>query len=77
MIPVHFPQATKILTAPAGKDDVGPLPIWTDGLQCGSCWALTWRERWQVLRTGRVFVFTQTGPTQPPIAVVAGNPLPR
>jgi len=45
---------------------VDPLPIWTDGEQCLSCWQMSWRERLSALLFGRVWLALLSGETQPP-----------
>jgi hypothetical protein len=47
--------------------DVAPLPRWTDGEQCVSCWRMTWRERINALLFGRVWIAVLSGSTQPPV----------
>jgi hypothetical protein len=77
MKPVEFHGCTKTLQ-PNGKkysDDVvavKPLPIWTNGEQCVSCWRPNLRERLSVLIFGRVWLATLSGSTQCP-ALVAGQ----
>ena len=76
MTPASFKFSNKTLQ-PSGKeysanvDGVKPLPIWTDGEQCVSCWRLTWRERLSALVFGRVWVAVLTGETQPPLFATA------
>ena len=71
MKPIPFKHCNKELQ-PSGKKysanvtDVQPLPIWTDGEQCVSCWQMTWRERFAALFRGRVWLAMLTGKTQPP-----------
>lgn len=50
---------------------ITPLPIWTDGEQCVSCWRMNWRERLSALVFGRVWIAALTGRTQPPIFATA------
>ena len=52
---------------------VEPLPIWTNGEQCVSCWRMTWRERLSALVFGRVWIAVLTGETQPPICAEASR----
>lgn len=78
MKPVGFKHANKNLQ-PSGKkysenvNEVLPLPIWTDGEQCVSCWQMSWRERIAALFFGRVWLAVLTGQTQPPAYVVASK----
>lgn len=76
MIPEDFPQSNK-LAQPSGKRysenvaEVKPLPVWTDGEQCVSCWRMSWRERLAALWYGRIWTATLSGSTQPPLCVQA------
>lgn len=77
MNPVAFEGMNKTLTAPASGDcaSVGELPVLTDGTQCVSCWALSWRERWAVLRYGKLWLSVLGGVTQPPVSLSASSML--
>ena len=77
MNPVIFEGSNKTLQ-PTGEvtysDSVvgiSPLPIWTDGEQCVSCWSMSWRERLSAVVFGRVWVAALTGQIQPPMCVLA------
>lgn len=76
MKPIPFPEQTTTLQ-PSGRvysDNVGqvaPLPTWSDGEQCVSCWKMSWRERLSALVFGRVWLALLSGHTQPPALVVA------
>lgn len=74
MTPKNFKQANRILKGPDGSD-IQDLPSYTDGQQCISCWALTWRERLTLLLTGRVWLYVMSGHTQPPVCVSAEEPV--
>ena len=65
----NFKQANKDLQKPQGMTDeeCGSLPVWTDGLQCISCWKMTWRERLSALFFGKVWLSVHSGQTQPPV----------
>lgn len=55
-----------LLPAPGTEDTVFELPVtWTES-GVASCWQMTWRERFQVFDTGRVW-FHCRGNTHPPI----------
>ena len=49
---------------------VSPLPIWTDGERCVSCWKMSWRERLSALFFGRVWLALLSGRTQPPACLI-------
>jgi hypothetical protein len=74
MKPIGFPESNKTLQ-PSGQTysenvkAVKPLPIWSDGEQCVSCWRPSWRERLAILIYGRVWIAALTGHTQPPIYI--------
>ena len=54
MIPVEFAQSNrKFLSAEADE-----LPAHTDGKIVTTCWHLTWRERFRLLLTGRIWAQT-------------------
>lgn len=54
MTPVEFPEQTIVWAK--NQPPYLPLPAYTDATQTISCWQLTWRERWRVLVTGRVWL---------------------
>lgn len=71
MKPIKFLGANSFLSKPESMDDseCGPLPVYTDGEYCLSCWAPTWRERLSIFLFGKVWVWVLSGRTQPPIAI--------
>lgn len=71
--PIRFPEQNKVLAPPPETKDyeIAPLPIWTDGEQCVSCWKLSWRERLHALITGRVWCAVLSGRTQPPVSIAS------
>jgi hypothetical protein len=80
--PTLFPESNGTLGGgPAAKygteDDVVDLPVHRDGQQIISCWRLSWRERVQLLVTGRVWLLVFSGSTHPPVSVVANAPFER
>jgi len=76
MKPIEFEGSTNVLQ-PSGKTysenvtSVQPLPIWSDGEQCVSCWKMDWRERISALIFGRVWLSILSGHRQPPACVRA------
>jgi len=78
MKPVGFKYQNRVLQ-PSGKEysenvtGVVPLPVWTDGEQCVSCWRMSWRERLSALLFGRVWLALLSGETQPPALVQASR----
>ena len=48
---------------------VDPLPVWTDGEQCVSCWKMSFVERLSALLFGRVWLALLSGQTQPPALI--------
>jgi len=76
MKPVAFRLSNKVLRPGGGEysenvTGVDPLPIWTDGEQCVSCWRMSLHERLAALLFGRVWVSVLSGSTQPPFCVTA------
>ena len=68
MTPTNHKFANRTLGAPRGQEgEVLPLPVYTDGQQCISCWRLSWRERLSALVFGRVWLSVMSGVTQPPV----------
>lgn len=51
-----------------------PLPVFTDGNQCVSCWGLSFLDRIRMLLTGRVWVGVMSGCSQPPMWVDSEYP---
>lgn len=68
-IPVDFVGSNLELQPPAGRDDVQPLPTFTNGNVSVSCWEFTESELAEIVRTGKVYVSCFSGKTQPPIFV--------
>lgn len=58
MSPVHFPEANRTFTA-AGT---AALPAHNDQRRgiVTTCWQLTWRDRWRLLWSGRLWAQTTT-----------------
>lgn len=71
MKPIDFPQSTKVLQKPEQMLDseCKPLPIWSDGKECVSCWRPTFKERLRILFTGKVWLSVLTPFTQPPVYI--------
>jgi hypothetical protein len=71
MKPIDFPQSTKVLQKPSEMTDkeCSPLPVWSDGKQCVSCWKTSFIERLKILFTGKVWLGVMSGMTQPPVFV--------
>ena len=68
---VDFPEANKTLTKPDGMTDeeCGSLPVYTNGIECISCWRPTPRERLSILLFGKIWLRILSGQTQPPVAL--------
>jgi hypothetical protein len=60
MTPMEFPEQTIVWArdqrGPDGQPLYLPLPAYTNAVQTITCWRLTWRERWQILRHGRLWL---------------------
>lgn len=72
MIPTKFKEANKCLKAPLTWDaekhgPCGDLWTYNDGNQSISLWKLSWKERFQVLFNGNIWLGVAFGNTQPPV----------
>ena len=54
MIPIEFPEQTIVWAK--NQPPYLPLPAYTNERETISCWALSWRERFRVLWTGRLWL---------------------
>lgn len=75
--PTAFPQTNFVYRPPSNWDEArGPcdnLPVYRDEVEIVSCWQLSWRELWYVLRTRRIWLRI-AGSIQPPVIVDAVDP---
>lgn len=70
--PVSFTQQNQVLLAAPGTESfVRPLPICRTENELISCWRLSWRERWEVLCHGRVYLRVLSQTSQPPVEIQA------
>lgn len=62
MTPVAFPGFTGFNAVLAeDQPEYLPLPVCLEPDGCvTSCWSLTWRERWKLLLTGRLWISSLT-----------------
>lgn len=76
MKPIDFPQSTKVLQKPENMFDADckPLPVWSDGKQCVSCWRPTFKERVRILFAGKVWLGVNAGYSQPPVYLTGETP---
>lgn len=74
--PINFKLANRKLYAPSEEGCCSkiPLPVWTDGVQCISCWKCSFLDRLRILFTGRVWASIMSGSTQPPMWIAADYP---
>jgi len=78
MKPINFEYSNKVLQ-PSGAEysenveGVEPLPIWSDGEQCVSCWKMSFRERLSALFFGHVWLSLLSGSTQYPAYLQASK----
>ena len=75
MKPISFKEQNKILTKPSSMtdDECQSMPVFTDGVNCISCWKLNLKDRLKALIFGKVWIYVWSGKTQPPIAPVFGR----
>lgn len=66
---IKFKQANKKLLKPDSMTDEECKPLWvfTDGVQCISCWKMNWKQRLSALFFGKVWLCVLFGETQPPV----------
>lgn len=74
MIIREFKEANRTLSPPRGMDNCEPLPIFTDGKICVSCWLPTAEELEAIMNGGPVYLLIWSGQTQPPACVTAMSP---
>jgi hypothetical protein len=78
MRPIPFKYANAQLNPPdadysADVASVSPLPIWTNGEQCVSCWKMSLWERIVALFVGRVWLAVLSGYRQPPVSLTVAR----
>ena len=71
MHPVSFPEQNDTL---GGGGEVDDLPIFRDGTQIISCWALTPEELGEIIATGRIYLCVLSPSTHPPIKITGEYP---
>ena len=80
MRPIEFPEQTLVWAK--DQPEYEPLPAYTDDVETVSLWRLTWRERFKVLVTGKLWLRQCNfgGPLQPQLPTVdspwAASPTP-
>lgn len=69
MTPEKFPEANRNLLKPdnMADDECNSLWVYSDGIQCISCWKLTFVQRIKALLFGRIWLSVLSGQTQPPV----------
>jgi len=69
MRPIKFKEQNQQLGPPPGvsEKECSPLPVFTDGRQCISCWELSKDDIEKINKTGRIWLSVQSGLTQPPV----------
>jgi len=75
---VSFPQANKVLKAPAGQEaDVYDLAVWGGEIEgiprCISCWEPSLKERALIAAGGPIWLWVM-GTTHPPLVLDATSP---
>jgi hypothetical protein len=73
MNPVKFKESNVTLNKPESMTDEECilLPVFTDGVQCISCWNMTFKERIKALMFGKIWLYVYSGKTQPPVWLIA------
>ena len=75
MKPIDFKQSTKVLQRSSEITDDGraSLHVWSDGMQCVSCWKPSLSERISLVFGGKVWLGVASGGTQPPVFLSGKN----
>ncbi|WP_456098074.1 hypothetical protein [Porphyromonas sp.] len=75
MKPIDFKQSTKVLqrSSDMTDDECAALPVWSDGMQCVSCWKPSLSERISLVFGGQVWLGVASGSTQPPVFLSGRN----
>lgn len=75
MKPIDFKQSTKVLQRSSEVTDDGrsSLHVWSDGMQCVSCWKPSLSERISLVFGGKVWLGVASGSTQPPVFLSGRN----
>lgn len=75
MIPIKFEEHNRVLGAPQGQEEnVKPLHIFTNEVECISCWEVDEDELAEINKTKQVYLRCFTGITQPPVALFGKSP---
>lgn len=76
MRPVEFPESNKTLLKPESMTDeeCSSLPIYTDGLNCVSCWEITEEEVEVLKSTKKIWLTILSGKSQPPVCLQVESP---
>ena len=72
--PIKFQEQNRELGAPPHMPQCQPLPVWTDGTVCVSCWKVPLKLRLKMLFTGRIWLFVYGGKTQSPVGIEINHP---
>ncbi len=77
MIPVAFKHHNRVLGKPPDMtdDQCIPLPIFTDGKACVSCWDLTDEEIADIVKMRQIWLVIHSGCTQPPVLPTTRCPI--
>ena len=75
MKPIDFKQSTKVLqrSSEVTDDECSSLHVWSDGMQCVSCWKPSLSERISLVFGGKVWLGVASGSTQPPVFLSGKN----
>ena len=68
MKPIDFDESTAMLI---GSGDIKPLPVFKNGEQIISYWQMSWKERFQSLWYGKIWLSVKAETTQPPVFLSA------
>ncbi len=69
MQPIKFKEANRQLMKPDNMTEEECKALWvhTDGVECLSCWKMSFKQRLLALLYGKVWLCVLSGSTQPPV----------
>lgn len=76
MIPIEFDEQNGVLTRPDDMTDEQccSLPCFRNGERVISRWQMTWRERFEVAFSGKIWLSVWSGRSSPPVALMIDTP---
>jgi hypothetical protein len=71
MKPIHFKESNKCLLKPhpMADEDCKSLDVWTDNVECISCWRPSFSDIIRIVLFRKIWVRVLSGYTQPPVSI--------